>query len=218
MNIELIMDNNFISNDSDIYVVNGSRTLPDIKIHNNEHCFFKRKNVTEFGIGFSGNNVDGNTGIDIENGASKFEFDSQLTKFSDEIYHQFLLEKIELGCESKTALLINDSITKNGYKFVDTALSQLMGRHIINSGKPIIMCKFLTLLTELDVKLIPLTSSYAVTSFSHKKYDSVKEMILMAIELWKHKDALVLLEDMEPYSRRHLEQYRLKIINMLKRI
>ncbi|BDA54120.1 hypothetical protein [Raoultella ornithinolytica] len=218
MSVELTLDESFISSDMDIFGRGGNNIPPEIKIHTNDRYVLKRKNVTEVVIGFHGHSVDSKTVLDIEHGVDKVEFINQLSKVSNEIYYQFLLEKIELGCESKTAMLINNYIEKRGYKFVDTVLSQLMGRQIITCGNPIIMCKFLTLLTELDVKLIPLTSSYAITSFSHKKYNSVKEMILMAIELWKHKDALVLLEDMEPYSRRPLEQYRLKIIEMLKRV
>ncbi len=218
MSIELILDENFISNDTDFLGVNGSRTLADIKIHNNERYVLKRKDVTEVVISSFGGSVGGNTGLDVEYSVDKAEFSNQVNKIVNEIYHQFLLEKIELGCESKTAELVSNLIDEYGYKFVDTVLSQLMGKHIITCGNPIIMCKFLTLLTELDVKLIPITSSFAITSFAHKKYNSVKEMILMAIELWKHKDALVLLEDMEPYSRRPLEQYRLKIIETLKRV
>lgn len=218
MSAELILDENYISNDTNYLGVNGSRTLADIKIHNNEHYVLKRKNVTEVVIGSLGGSVDGNAGLIGEYNADKAEFSNQANKVANEIYHHFLLEKIELGCESKTAELVNNLIDEYGYEFVDTVLSQLMGKHIISCGNPIIMCKFLTLLTELDAKLIPITSSFAITSFAHKKYNSVKEMILMAIELWKHKDALVLLEDMESYSRRPLEQYRLKIIEMLKRV
>ncbi|HDS7794633.1 hypothetical protein ACRAOD_16650 [Raoultella ornithinolytica] len=217
MSMELIKNESFISSSSEgLSIKNNGYLSPDIKIRSNEGYVINRKNVTEVFFNLTKNNIDGKANGDFQLGQLGLTSSKETKKIIDRVFNLFSLERIELGCESKTSNLINELINEYGFEFVDMALAQLMRNHIINSGRPMVMCKFLTLLTELDVKFIPTTSSYAITSFSHKKYNSVKEMILVAIELWKNKDALRLLEDMEPYNRRHLEEYRLKIIDMLK--
>lgn len=217
MSIEIIPDETFIKNNDFHHSANGSdNIIAGIKIHSNEAYIVNRRSKTGVTLEFSRGNVDGKTNIDVESNASSTESAKKIASIANEIYQLFLLENIELGCDSKTSALINKLITNNGYEIVDVALTQLLSEHILYSTKPIIICKFLTVLSELDSSLIPVTSSYAITSLSHKKYDSVKEMVLMTIELWRNNDALVLLEEMEPYRRKHLEQYRLKIIGMLK--
>ncbi|WP_404652233.1 hypothetical protein [Raoultella terrigena] len=152
----------------------------------------------------------------FESGTIGFESSVEVNRVVDVIYSLFSTDSIELGYESKTFYFINNLIKEYGQDFIDISLTQLMRKHIIGCNNPVLMCKFLTLLTEFDAAIIPTTSAISITSFAHKKYNSVKEMVLISIELWKNKDALNLLEDMEPYQRRNLEVYRLKIIEMLK--
>ncbi|HHS9592734.1 hypothetical protein [Raoultella planticola] len=133
----------------------------------------------------------------------------------DVIYDSFLFDNIEQGFESKTYRLINELAQCYGFEFIDMALTQVILKHIISSDS-VVICKSIALLTEFDADDIPGTSVLAITSFSHKKSDAVKEMVLMSIETWKPEMALKLLEDMEPYNKKYLERYRQKVINMLK--
>ncbi|ELX9574922.1 hypothetical protein J9A90_03615 [Klebsiella pneumoniae] len=172
---------------------------------------------------FNGNAAGLSVGQESNGAVTKIESDTiglyhsaEAAKIGDRIYNSFTLDSFELGYESKTFYLVNELIESYGHEFIDSVLTQLMRKHIISCNNPVLMCKFLTFLTEFDADVISMTSAYSITSFSHKKYNSVKEMVLISIELWKSKDALNLLEDMEPYQRRSLEVYRLKIINMLK--
>ncbi|MBC3631657.1 hypothetical protein [Klebsiella michiganensis] len=181
-----------------------SFSLQEVSSNENVSRFLRRK-------------TEGPAGDNIEYCAIGHETSLEVRVIAEKIYTSFISDSIELGHESKTAILIDELIRNYGSEFIDLALTKLMQIYIINSGKSLVMCKFITLLTEIDVKFIPTTSAYALTSFAHKKYNSVKEMILIAIELWKNKDALILLEEMEPYSRKYLEKYRLEIIEILKR-
>lgn len=216
----------------------------DIELVNIENCFLKKNDSLSpqsvFGLAFDlKNNADSgfvfntssinevvanfpefkeraSTFTRFESGTIGFESSDEVNRVVDIIYSSFSLDSIELGFESKTFYLINNLIEELGQEFIDVALTQLMRKYIIGCNNPVLMCKFLTLLTEFDAEVIPSTSAFSITSFAHKKYNSVKEMVLISIELWKNKDALNLLEDMEPYQRRNLEAYRLKVIDMLK--
>jgi len=78
------------------------------------------------------------------------------------------------------------------------------------------MSKFMMLISSFDAETYPLTSNIAITSLVTKKFTSVKEAVLITIENWKYNKAVRLLEDLEPFSRQYLEDYKNKIINMLK--
>lgn len=133
----------------------------------------------------------------------------------DVIYSSFLFDNIEQGFESKTYRVINELAKSYGFELIDMALTQVILKYIVSS-EVVVICKSIALLTEFDADEIPAASVLAITSFSHKKSDAVKEMVLMSIETWKPEMALKLLEDMEPYNKKYLERYRQKVIKMLK--
>ncbi|MDY7622546.1 hypothetical protein ABUK00_07745 [Raoultella planticola] len=161
------------------------------------------------------NNSDGVPGAQGGELTTDLTVNKTMQHIVDVIYSSFLFDNIEQGFESKTYRVINELAKSYGFELIDMALTQVILKYIISS-EAVVICKSIALLTEFDVDEIPAASVLAITSFSHKKSDAVKEMVLMSIETWKPEMALKLLEDMEPYNKKYLERYRQKVIKMLK--
>lgn len=132
------------------------------------------------------------------------------------VYASIRSNDIRMGYNSATKDLVQSLIDSYHAPFVDDVLVKTLALYITPSAKPLLMCKYLTLISMFDAEDFPLTCSMAVTSLSHKKYNSVKETLLMTIEVMRFKGALPLLKDLEPYSRKYLEDYKNKIITFLE--
>ncbi|HGG9125310.1 TPA: hypothetical protein ACJJYE_004874, partial [Enterobacter hormaechei subsp. xiangfangensis] len=140
----------------------------------------------------------------------------EIDKLTKIIYSSFLNDDIQFGTDSKTQNLIERLNDEYGADFIDNVLVKILTLNIIVSTKPGLMSKFMMLISSFDAETYPLTSNIAITSLVTKKYTSVKEAVLITIENWKYNKAVRLLEDLEPFSRQYLEDYKNKIINMLK--
>jgi len=133
------------------------------------------------------------------------------------VYSSFVFDDIQFGNDSKTQKMIEELVQEYHYDFIDNVLVRILSKHIVSCGKPGLMSKFMMLLSAFDANNFPLTSNMAITALASKKYNSVKESVLVTIETWRYKDAITLLEEMEPYTRKYLEEYKSKIIDFLKR-
>ncbi|MGI6901226.1 hypothetical protein [Leclercia adecarboxylata] len=136
--------------------------------------------------------------------------------YAHRVFSSIRNNELKFGYGSQTQTLISDLLNNYKASFVDDILVKTLALHILPSSKPLLMCKFLVLISAFEAETLPLTCTMAVTSLSHKKYTSVKESLLMTIEVLKFKGALPLLKDMEPYSRKYLEEYRQKVIKFLE--
>lgn len=123
---------------------------------------------------------------------------------------------LKFGYNSQTQTIVEDLMSTHGATFVDETLAKVLATYIAPSGQPQLMCKFLALISAFEAEDLPLTCTFSVTSFSHKKYNSVKESLLIAIEVLRFKEAIPLLKDLEPYSREYLEIYKNKVIAFLE--
>lgn len=140
---------------------------------------------------------------------------TETDKLVSKIYASFLNDDIEFGNDSKTQKMVEALIVSYGADFIDNVLVNLFTKHIV-IGKSGHMSKFMMLLSAFEAEQMPLICNVAITALAHKKYNSVKESVLITIESWRYKGAIRLLEDMEPYSRAYLEEYKQKIIRFLK--
>lgn len=156
---------------------------------------------------------------DIEDSFPK-NFHSKAAKESEflanRVYSSIRTNEIKLGYSSATKDLVQSLIDTYQAPYVDDVLVKTLVLHITPSGKPLLMCKFLALISMFESEILPITCLTTVTAFSHKKYTSVKEALLMTIETLKLKSALPLLKDLEPYSRKYLEDYKNKVISFLE--
>lgn len=164
---------------------------------------YKTVSVKEFADAFTSNEIHSLSAKESENIAGR-------------VYASIRNNDIKMGYNSATKDLIQSLIDTYHAPFVDDVLVKTLALHITPSAKPMLMCKYLVLLSMFDADDFPLACSTAVTSLSHKKYNSVKETLLMTIEVMRFKGALPLLKDLEPYSRKYLEDYKNKIISFLE--
>ncbi|WP_414465969.1 hypothetical protein [Klebsiella aerogenes] len=141
----------------------------------------------------------------------------EIESLVSQVYSSFVYDDIQFGCDSKTQKMIEELVGVYHYDFIDNVLVRILSKHIVFCGKPVLMSKYMMLLSAFDANHFPLTCNMAITSLASKKFNSVKESVLISIETWKYKDAITLLEDMEPYNRRYLEDYKRKVIDFLKR-
>lgn len=140
---------------------------------------------------------------------------SETEKITNRIFSSFANDDIEFGNDSKTQKLIETLLMSYPIDFIDNVLLNVFAKKIVIS-KPGHMCKFMMLLSAFEAEEFPSVCNVAIAALINKKYNSVKEAVLIAIESWRYKDAIHILEDAEPYSRQYLEDYKQKIIRFLK--
>jgi len=136
-------------------------------------------------------------------------------KLSNYIYNTFVYDEISYESTPKTKYVIENITRELGVEKVDYALLGILSKKIFNSSEKDIV-KYLALLSSIDVKNIPITSSLSVTSLYSHKSDVVKESVLATAEYWEWPDMVQYLESMEDFKRPYLQKYKEEVIEHLR--